>query len=474
MTAFTDMRSLADGLHGVLRLHPDTTITVTDSAAFRATQIDRLLETAIFAEDEATREAARWTIWEAGHALGVHSTSIQGLYVARGKGKVHGFTVPAVNIRGLTYETARAMFRAAKRLDMSAMLFELAKSELGYTFQRPAEYVANVLAAAIKEGWHGPVFIQGDHYQFNAKNYAADPEKEIEGLRALTKESVAAGYYNIDIDASTLVTLDPPSLDEQQSHNYRRAAELTALVREIEPRGVTISVGGEIGEVGYKNSTVEEFEAYMDGYLKELAARGASLLPMSKVSVQTGTSHGGVPTADGKVAEVKLDFDVLKAIGEVARSKYGLSGAVQHGASTLPDELFDRFPQAECAEIHLATGFQNMLYDGGFLSDDLKARMYAWLDENCADEKKDDMSDEQFHYKTRKKAYGPFKRDLFDLPRKNEYAAALEEKFGLLFEKLGMQGTRAMVEEYVHPVLIHRPVPEALKSALEQGAGSRS
>src|SRR5512144_2800136 len=119
----------------------------------------------------------------------------------------------------------------------------------------------------------------------------------------------------------------------------------------------------------------------MDGYLRELAKYGDKLVPMSKVSVQTGTSHGGTPTADGHVAAVKLDFAVLKAIGEVARSKYGLSGAVQHGASTLPDALFDRFPAAECAEIHLATGFQNMLFDGGFLPDDLKATMYKWLDE---------------------------------------------------------------------------------------------
>jgi len=190
---------------------------------------------------------------------------------------------------------------------------------------------------------------------------------------------------------------------------------------------------------------------------------------MSKVSVQTGTSHGGMPTADGKVAEVKLDFDVLRAIGEVARTKYGLAGAVQHGASTLPEDLFHRFPEAECAEIHLATGFQNMLFDGGFLSDDLKARIYTWLDENCADEKKDGMTDDQFHYKTRKKSYGPFKRELFDLPRKSDYAQALEEKFLFLFEKLGMKGTRKLVDEHVHPVLVHRPVPEALKSVLSTG-----
>jgi hypothetical protein len=227
--------------------------------------------------------------------------------------------------------------------------------------------------------------------------------------------------------------------------------------------------------VGFKNSTVEEFEAYMDGYLRELAKKGADLVPMSKVSVQTGTSHGGIPTADGQVAEVKLDFDVLRAIGDVARTKYGLSGAVQHGASTLPDALFDRFPAAECAEIHLATGFQNMLFDGGFMPDALKAEMYAWLDANCADERKADMTDEQFHYKTRKKSYGPFKQKLFDLPAdtRHKFAEALEEKFHFLFDKLGMKGTKALVDEHVHPVLIHRPAPDAFKAALEQVATAR-
>ncbi len=470
MAHYDSIRALAEGLHGSLRLHPDATITITDAAEFRAEKVDRLLATAIFAADEATRDAARWVLWEAGHALGVHSASIQGLYVARGKGKVKGFTVPAVNVRGLTYDTARAMFRAARRLDTSAIVFELAKSELGYTYQRPAEYVANIIAAAIREGHHGPVFIQGDHYQLNAKNYAADPEKETEGVRALTRESIEAGYYNIDIDASTLVDLSFPTLDEQQHHNYLRGAELTALVRSLQPRGVTISVGGEIGEVGFKNSTVEEFEAYMDGYLRELDKHGADLVPMSKVSVQTGTSHGGNPTADGTVAEVTLDFGVLRAIGEVARAKYGLAGAVQHGASTLPDDLFHHFPAAECAEIHLATGFQNMLFDGGFLPDALKAEMYAWLDAHCADEKKAGMTDEQFHYKTRKKSYGPFKQQLFDLPAdvRLKFATALEEKFHFLFEKLGMRNTKAVVDEHVHPVLVHRTVPEALKNALEQ------
>jgi fructose/tagatose bisphosphate aldolase len=461
------VHELAERCQGVLQLNPDRTLSVSDPQRLRAGLIDELVATAVFAADPATRDSARWLIWECGHAVGAHSASIQGLYAARGKGKWTGFTAPAVNIRGLTYETARAMFRAATALDMGPFLFELAKSEMGYTDQRPAEYVACVMAAAIKERWHGPVFIQGDHYQFNAKGYAQDAEKETQGIRDLIVEAIAAGYYNIDIDSSTLVDLSFATLDEQQKANYTCAAEMTAWIRKHEPQGVSISVGGEIGEVGHKNSTVEELRAYMDGYVKTLRAHGA-LAPISKVSVQTGTSHGGLPTPDGKVADVKLDFQVLADMSRVAREEYGMAGAVQHGASTLPDELFHKFPEVDTAEIHLATGFQNLFYDGGFLPETLRQEMLDWCRKNCADERKPGETEEQFLYKTRKKAHGPFKRQLWSMPEENRarYGEALVRKFGFLFEQLGCRGSRALVERFVQPELVHKPVPETLVQAL--------
>ena len=46
---------------------------------------------------------------------------------------------------------------------------------------------------------------------------------------------------------------------------------------------------------------------------------------------------------DGTLAQVAIDFDVLKRLGELARKKYGLRGVVQHGASTLPDSAFHKF-----------------------------------------------------------------------------------------------------------------------------------
>ncbi len=241
-------------LDGTARIEDDR-VVVTDEASFRARTIEDLAWTQTFSEDEATVEAARWIIWEASQALGARSASIQDLYAARARGEVAGFTVPAINIRMDTFAMAKTIFATAKAKAVGPVILELARSEQTYTWQRVFEYAPNCLAGAIAAGWVGPVFIQGDHYQFNAKKYAADPEKVTEEIRKACRDAVAAGYLNIDVDSSTLVDLSMATVDEQQRVNYTRAAEITALIRELEPAGVTISVGGEIGEVGKRTPT---------------------------------------------------------------------------------------------------------------------------------------------------------------------------------------------------------------------------
>jgi len=137
---------------------------------------------------------------------------------------------------------------------------------------------------------------------------------------------------------------------------------------------------------------------------------------------------------------------------------------VQHGASTLPDEAFNHFPENGTAEIHLATGFQNILYDDGGLPADLRAEMMEWCVANAADERKPGETDEQFLYKTRKKAIGAFKRELWTLPSDAaaQVGANLRAKFGLLFDELGIAGTRELVERHVSPVAVPRPLPASL------------
>lgn len=419
--------------------------------------IDEVVRLAVFGDEEEKR-LARYAIHAAAPELGAIPASIYGLYRARGKGEVGGFTVPAVNIRGMAYDMSRALFRAILGTESYATIFELARSEMGYTFQEPAEIAAVVLAAAIKEGYRGPVFIQGDHFQANAKRFRTDPEGETRALEELIRKAVAAQFYNIDIDASTLVDLSYERVEDQQAPNCRLTAHLAKLVRSLEPEGVTISIGGEIGEVGKHNSTVEELVAYADGF-RELV--GPDFVGLAKVSVQTGTTHGGIPLPDGTIAQVAIDFDTLRELSRVARERYGMAGAVQHGASTLPDELFHRFPEVETAEIHLATGFQNLIMEHPLFPKELLEEMRQYCEREFADERKEGETDIQFFYKTRKKTWGPFKRQVWDLPEevRRVLRQDLEAKFRFLMEQLRVTKTKELVERYVEVRVVELEPP---------------
>ncbi|MDD5729731.1 MAG: class II fructose-bisphosphate aldolase [Candidatus Omnitrophica bacterium] len=414
----------------------------------RPVDIDKLVMDLINNDDMEAKKKLAKKIHDIAYKKGIYPSSIHEFYMARGRNEFKGFTVPAFNLRSMTYDLARAMFRVAKRNNSGAFIFEIAKSEMGYTAQPPVEYASVILAAAIKEGYSGPVFIQADHTQANAKKYKEDPQKEIDTLQALIEDAVAAGFYNIDIDSSTLVDLSKPEVKKQQFANFEVCAKLTQFIRRIEPKGITVSVGGEIGEVGHQNSTPEDLRCFMEGYRERLRK---GLVGISKISVQTGTSHGGVVLPDGTIAQVKLDFETLRTLSELARKEFGLGGAVQHGASTLPSEAFHKFAECETAEVHLATEFQNMIYDSKHFPVELKNKIYEWLKVNAVSERKEGQTDEQFFYTSRKKALGPFKKEIMGLTRetRDAIAAEIEAKFEFLFKQLNAVNNKSLIDKFV-------------------------
>jgi fructose/tagatose bisphosphate aldolase len=445
---YQTVKELTDALKPTATVMTDR---VTVSKETPPEVIDALAHSAVFGPDPEVRGTARWVLQSFANAAGIRFASIHDLYMAIGRGEAGGFTVPAINVRAMAYDTGRAAIRAAKRLNVGAFILEIARSEIGYTEQRPHEYAAVMLAAALREGFRGPLFLQGDHVQVNAKKYnSAEKDKELDALRALIKEEIAAGFYNIDIDTSTLVDLSKPTLEEQQRVNCELAAEFTEFIRRNEPSGVTVSTGGEIGEVGGKNSDVHELHAFMKGYNAALRKRGPDLVGISKISVQTGTAHGGFVGVDGKLRmDVKIDLETLRELSRVAREEYRLAGAVQHGASTLPPEAFDAFPEVGACEIHLATNFQNMVYDS--IPKSLRDEMYEWTLTHAAEERKPTDTEQQFIYKARKKAIGPFKKQLWDLPWgvRDQIGKALEEQFAFLMTKLRVTKTADVVRKFV-------------------------
>lgn len=470
MQVYEDVAGLMRALDGAVTVHDDGSgVAVQDAGAARGALMDTLAWNAAFGEN-GVKEAAIWLIRAIGAAVGVLPASIHHYYMAAGRGEFSHVTVPACNIRGMVYDMSRAARRAAMALDAKALIYEIARSELGYTGQGPEEFAALALAASIREGYTGPVFIQGDHVQVNAKAYRQDADNEIAGMQALIKRQMAAGFYNIDIDTSTLVDLNEPSLDAQQARNYTLAAQFTHFIRGLEFGDLTVSIGGEIGEVGGKNSTVEELHAFMDGYRRTLAAIAPNATGIAKISVQTGTSHGGIVLPDGTVQKVKVDFETLAQLSEAAKRAYGLGGAVQHGASTLPKEAFNEFAKADAIEVHLATGFQNLVFDHPACPPDLRDQCYAWLREHRQEERTPEMTDEQFYYTTRKRAFGPphLKAMWWNMPAENKNAimADLEQEFHVIFERLGIGTTAAMIDATVRPVNAAPPLPEAMRTAV--------
>ncbi|MCJ7511448.1 MAG: class II fructose-bisphosphate aldolase [Anaerolineales bacterium] len=464
MANLETLRRVAETLGDAITIEPGPTVTVRQPEVLRQRIAGLVRIACLGAQPE--KGLACWLVRELAVESGALPASIDSLYLARGAGKTRNdFSVPAMNLRALPFQASTAVFRAARAADAQAILFEIARSEIGYTDQRPAEYAACVLGAAIAEGYRGPVFIQGDHFQVSAKKFKQNPTAEVEAVKALTAEAITAGFFNIDIDTSTLVDLDQPTLREQQRVNFTLCAEFSAFIRQVEPPGVVVSIGGEIGEVGGHNSTEPELRAFMDGYKEWMPHALGGRPGLSKISIQTGTSHGGVVLPDGTIAKAKVDFGTLQKLSLLSQRVYKLGGAVQHGASTLPEEAFTRFAEANALEVHLATNFQNMLYDR--LPELLRQEMYAYLAKNHPEERKEGQTDEQFYYAARKRALGPFKRQLWEMSADAlaQVTSAWEQQFGLLFQRLNIRGTRAEVTQHVKPVAVRAPLAAFLRAA---------
>lgn len=399
----------------------------------------------------ADRIAAHRIAWEIARVLGIYPASIDRLYQSIGHdGFPHRFTVPAINVRAVAFESARGIFQAMDECRAGAVIFELSRGEIGFTGQRPHEYATSILCAAIAEGYRGPIFLQGDHFQISATRFAKDQDVEIAALEALIAEAISAGFFNIDIDASTLVDLSRAPVAGQQQPNADLSAHLAAIARALEPEDVSISLGGEIGEVGDRNSTPEELRAYLDGVAAILPAEMRGL---SKISIQSGTRHGGNVLADGTFGDMPIDLDLIARMSDVCRTEYDVAGCVQHGASMLSLEKIAGLSKSGCVEVHLAAAFLNAAYET--LPDACVRQADDWAKAHYAHEWKPTWSEAQFLHHARRYPVAPFKRDWWDaVSCHDRLRGAVRERASAYFAALGVKDTNALIVDTV----LHGPV----------------
>ena len=182
--------------------------------------------------------------------------------MARADGQWSNKTVPAMNLRGLDVsDVPRRLPRGEEDRREHAHL-RAGHRRVGVRRAAAGGICGGrARGGAAGRATRGPIFLQADHAQINAAAYKKDGAAETERLRKIMREQVAAGLYNIDIDASTVVDLALPTVVDQQRLNAEITADFTHFVRGIEPKGVTISLGAEIGEVGHHTTTPEELRA---------------------------------------------------------------------------------------------------------------------------------------------------------------------------------------------------------------------
>jgi len=369
---------------------------------------------------------------------GIFFASIAPLYKEVVKGNIADFSVPAFNIRTLTFDTACSIFKAAKKTLSAAFILEIASSEMEYTKQNPEEFVLCILGGAIKEKYKGQIFLQGDH--FFLKNTS---EATISSLQNLILQSLAAGFYNFDIDCSVLSTED----------NIKYTNHFTEFIRKNQPQGVEVAVGGEVSSIGGGSASLttggssclttgdDTTPSELEYFLKKVQG-------LTKVSCQTGTRHGGKVLASGLVEAVDIDYENIRKLGEIAK-QYGLAGIVQHGASTLQDMQFTELRQAKVLEVHLSTLFTDIIFDSRYFPKDLKEKMYSWMEQNFAEERESFVSGQQFMKVFRKKSLGIFKKNIWQMPKKNIKGISKElgEKFLFFFKVFGVNNTRDLVKK---------------------------
>ena len=374
---------------------------------------------ALAPDEDRARQAAELAAF-AGEA-GAYPASIGPLYRALAHGDIEPLTVPAFNMRGLTYDLARAIWRAAQAFDSGPIMFELAPSEAQVCRQPFDEFAALVLAAAVREGYHGPVFLQGDHFQVAGPTPDQSP-----GLQDWCQDALAAGVYQIDLDAAELT-----DAAGDQAPNARATAATTAYLREREaglrPGGADLVIGGEVSAIGGHNTSPAEVRAFMLELRRALPSGTAGL---GKLSVQTGTSHGGIVMTDGQTGSMPLNLQLVAELATMARAEFGLPGVVQHGASTLSLVQLARLPDAGVCEVHLATFLQNLVFDHAAFPADLRARLIQSVQDESgrdaeggapapdgpAQRSAEQPSAAQHFYRERWTCWGSFKAELWDLP----------------------------------------------------------
>ena len=185
-----------------------------------------------------------------------------------------------------------------------------------------------------------------------------------EEIRRACRHAIAAGYRNIDIDSSTLVDLSQPDVDERAARELRPRRRADRADPGARARRASRSASAaRSARSARRTRPTPSCGPTSTGYRRELdrAAPGADRASARSASRPApATAACRCPTAASPRSS-----STSRSFASSARSPASTAWPAPSSTArrTLPDELFHHFPAVETAEIHLATGFQNALFE---------------------------------------------------------------------------------------------------------------
>ncbi len=423
----------ASGLEGLLRgcleVRSDG-VRIIDAQRLREERIDALVYNAMFQPSERVRYFLAWLIRQAAAGNAIYPASLKGLYAMAARGQTPKFTVPAVSLRAMTYAGGRSAFQAAWETGTGALVFNL--DGAAKPAQSPLDYATCLLAAAIREGYEGPLFLEADFLHAQPVTDEAAHGDELERLKELAEEALNEGFFNLEFDTTRLENLTLPDPTEQEQACYLDCAALASFVRQTEPGGVGSAIGIRFNCHGDLEHRVQRLRAFMTGFETEFTSRAGHVPGISKFNLNIRGEE---------------DLGMAVDFAEVALREYWLPTSVGQEGAALPDDLIEAVVDLPFVEVHLGSRLEERIFDHPAFPAQLRQAMQRWI-EACASARQAGQSDEDLRLAMRPLAYEQFKRELWDLPGQTQEAIMADLKADLV-EII----RRLRVEDSIHLVI---------------------
>ncbi len=288
----------------------------------------------------------------------------------------------------------------------AAVLFEIAKSEVGYTGQTPADLYGAITAKAQELEFDAPYAVHGDH--IGVKSTA---DADVQSAADLIKAELAAGFTSFAIDASHIFDVNAATVRDQLAGNI----EVTTRLANLIPNELSLEV--EVGEIGKKNPETGEQElTSVEEAVTFIEALQENGVYPDLIACHNGSAHGNIYDEDGNIVE-QIGIDEQRTRDIAAAIKPLGVQIAQHGITGTPLHLMHRLIDAGIAKGNVGTNWQNIALET--LPDDLVKRMEEWTMDSdkvaMMRKKKPNMSDRELLGKNIKHSIQHFKDEIAQL-----------------------------------------------------------